>query len=249
MRGLITIVALGFLALTAVAADGAQAPSVWLAQKSPVVVVGTGFKAGNAVRVTYASGALRRQRTVTAGPAGQVRAVFGGTTFARCRGAQLAAGGAELIVTPCSSPGGRPVLVGTLGGVVRGTAFLPHEHVQLLGRVSGQTPVTASVDAGAAGALHRPRSGAPAGVRRGLLPRNRLARLDRHVHRGSAGLQGPVAPRVSDLFGSRRFACRSDVAGNEVRVPASQCGCRAECRRRPRGRVQGAAAGSPIRPG
>ena len=153
MRGLITIVALGFLALTAVAADGAQAPSVWLAQKSPVVVVGTGFKAGNAVRVTYASGALRRQRTVTAGSAGQVRAVFGGTTFARCRGAQLAAGGAELIVTPCSSPGGRPVLVGTLGGVVRGTAFLPHEHVQLLGRVSGQTPVTASVDAGAAGAF------------------------------------------------------------------------------------------------
>ena len=151
MRGLITIVVLGFVALSAVAANGAQAPSVWLAQRSPVVVVGTGFKAGHAVRVTYASGTVQRRRTVLAGPSGQVRALFGATTFVRCTGAQVTAGGAELIVTPCSAPGGRPALIGTLSGVVSGTAFLPHEHVQLLGRLSGEAPVTASVDAGAAG--------------------------------------------------------------------------------------------------
>ena len=151
MRGLITIVVLGFVALTAVAANGAQGPSVWLAQKSPVVVVGTGFKAGRTVSVTYVSGLSHRRRTVTAGPAGQIRAVFGGTTFARCSGAQIAAGGAELIVSPCSAPGGRPTLIGTLSGIVSGRAFVPHEHVRLLGRVSGEEPVTAAVDAGPAG--------------------------------------------------------------------------------------------------
>ena len=153
MRGLITIVVLGLVALTAVAANGAQGPSLWLAQKSPVVVVGDGFKPGRTVTVTYASGTAHLRRTVTAGPKGSLRAVFGGTTFARCAGTKVAAGGAQLVVAPCSSPGGRPLLTGTLAGVVRGTAFLPHEHVQLVGRVSGAAPVTASVDAGAGGAF------------------------------------------------------------------------------------------------
>ncbi len=151
MRGLITVVVLGAVGLTAVAANGAHGPSVWLAQKSPVVVVGSGFKAGRSVTVRYASGTAHLRRTVTVGPSGGLRTVFRGTVFARCAGAQVTAGGAELVVTPCSAPGGRPGLIGTLSGVVHGTAFLPHEHVQLEGRVSGQAPATASVDAGAAG--------------------------------------------------------------------------------------------------
>ncbi len=150
MRGLITAVLLGVVAFTAVAASGAAAPRVWLAQKSPAVVVGTGFKAGRSVAVTYASGAKHLRRTVTASSRGRIRAVFGGTRFARCSGVQIVAGDASLVVRSCAS-GGRPVLTGTLAGIVRGSSFLPHERVQLLARVSGQKPVSASFEAGSAG--------------------------------------------------------------------------------------------------
>ena len=151
MRGFITAVVVGLVALTAVAANGAEGQSVWLAQKSPVTVVGGGFKAGRSVGVTYKVGAKRLHRTVTVGTAGTIRAVFRGVTFARCGGVQIVAGDASLTVRPCSAPGARPALTGTQSGIVRGTAFLPHERVQLLGRVSGEAPVTASLEAGAAG--------------------------------------------------------------------------------------------------
>ena len=104
MRGLITVLVLGVVALSAVAADGAQGPSVWLVQKSPATVAGTGFKAGRTVVVTYRTSAGRRQRAVTASAAGQITAVFRGVTFARCNGAQIVAGDASLVVRPCSAP-------------------------------------------------------------------------------------------------------------------------------------------------
>ena len=153
LRGLITSFAAGLVALTAVAANGAGGPTVWLAHKSPATVVGTGFGAGRNVAVTYTAGTKHLRRTVTAGPGGRIKAVFGGVSFARCGGVEIVAGDATLLVRPCSSPGGRPVLTGTQSGIVRGAAFVPREHVQLLGRVSGQAPVTASMDAGPAGAF------------------------------------------------------------------------------------------------
>ena len=45
------------------------------------------------------------------------------------------------------------MLTGNQVGMVRGALFVPHEHVQLLGRVSGQTPVTVWFDAGSAGSF------------------------------------------------------------------------------------------------
>jgi hypothetical protein len=153
MRGLITGIAIGVVALTAVSANGASSQSVWLVQKSPATVAGSGFKAGRSVVVTYRTSTWHRQRTVTATAAGQITAVFRGVTFARCSGVQIAAGDAELIVRPCSSPGGRPVLLATQSGLVTGSKFLPHERVQLLGRASGQAPHSETVDAGPTGAF------------------------------------------------------------------------------------------------
>jgi hypothetical protein len=153
MRGFITGVVVGVVALSAVAANGAQGPSVWLVKKSPATVTGTGFKAGRSVVVTYRTSAWRRQRTVTASASGQINAAFAGVTFARCGGVQIVAGAAELIVRSCSSPGGRPLLLATQSGLVSGSKFLPHERVQLLGRTSGQEPVLETVQAGATGSF------------------------------------------------------------------------------------------------
>ena len=133
----------------AAVAGGTAQPIVRLVQASPVVVQGNGFKPGSSVTVRYVSGAARLRRAVTANRAGAFRVTFGGIVFARCKGLQLIAGPAALAVPTCSSPNGRPLLLGGLSGAVSGAAFVPGEHVVVTGRVSGAN--AASVAAAVAG--------------------------------------------------------------------------------------------------
>jgi hypothetical protein len=132
----------------AVSAAGSTPPHVALVQAAPVVVAGGGFTPGHAVSVGYVSGAQHARREVRANAQGAVRAVFDGFAFVRCRGASVrAAGAAALVILPCSAPGGEPTVEGTIAGVVRGSAFVPGEHVVLMGRVSDADPVTTKLDA------------------------------------------------------------------------------------------------------
>src|SRR4051812_25716578 len=143
-----TVVTLVLVLVAAAAAAGSGGPRVTLLQPSPVVVAGVGFAPGRAVAVGYVSGAHRARRIAHADAHGRVRAVFKALVFERCRGLTLRAGAApRLVVLPCSAPGGKPVVAATVAGLVRGSAFVPGEHVVVSGRVSDTDPVTAKLDA------------------------------------------------------------------------------------------------------
>ena len=138
----------------AAAAAGAGPPRLTLLQASPVVVGGTGFTPGQRVSVRYTSGATHLRPSATATVRGTVRVVFGGVTFVRCRGAAIRAQEtAEVVILPCSVPNGKPRLSGTLTGLLRGVSFVPGERVRITGRVSDSDPVSATLDAGSAGAF------------------------------------------------------------------------------------------------
>src|SRR4051812_40898499 len=137
------------LALVAAAAAAGSPPArLALVQASPVTIAGAGFQSGHAVTVSYVSGAQHGRRVVRASAQGGVRVVFQTLAFDRCRGATVRAGAAPLLlVLPCSTPGGKPTIGGTLGGFVRGSAFVPEEHVTVTGRASGSGPVTRNLAA------------------------------------------------------------------------------------------------------
>jgi hypothetical protein len=134
--------------VTAAGAAGSTRPQVALLQASPVAIGGTGFQPGRAVTVTYSVGSKRITRVAKPGARGGFTLVLRGVSFDRCRGASVrAAGAAALVVLPCTAPGGKPSIGGTIAGFVRGAAFVPGEHVRVTGRVSDADPVTAIVDA------------------------------------------------------------------------------------------------------
>lgn len=151
MRAYVLPVAVALAAVSAGASWSTAGPSVWLAQASPVVAVGSGFAPGTTVQVSYRSGSIRRERAVVVPASGRVRVVFGGVAFQRCRGAEVNAAAAALVVRPCNVAGGRPSLAAPRVGLVRGSAFLPHERVVVLGRLSGETQAAQSVTAAADG--------------------------------------------------------------------------------------------------
>lgn len=143
-----------FSALLAVGAAAPAPAHLQLVQASPVVVAGTGFAPGRSVTVGYRSGAQQARRTARADRSGRVRVAFKGVTFARCRGASIRAASAPaLVVLPCTVPGGRPTVAATIAGLVRGSAFVPGEHVALTARISDADPVTAKLDAAADGSF------------------------------------------------------------------------------------------------
>ena len=141
-------------ALLALAAGGSAPPHLQLAQAAPVVVVGTGFAPGRSVTVAYRAGTQQAQRVARADRNGRLRVAFHGLSFDRCRGASIrAAGATALVVLPCGVPGGRPTVSATIAGLVRGSAFVPGEHVSVTARVSDTDPVTAKLDAGGDGSF------------------------------------------------------------------------------------------------
>jgi hypothetical protein len=148
-----TVAALALALVCTTAADGSQRPVLRLAQASPVIVTGMHFRALRAVDVHYRSGAVDLRRSVAAGRNGAFRLVLRGTSFTRCRGVRLAAGSAALVVPACSAPSGRPSLSGHLAGLVRGSAFVPGEHVTLTARASGEPAVGGSAEADATGSF------------------------------------------------------------------------------------------------
>ncbi len=151
MRAYVVAAALGLAAVWAGASGSTPGPTVWLAQASPLVVVGSGFTPGTPVRVSYGSGAVQRQRPVVVSANGRLRAVFAGVGFQRCRGAEVEAGAAALVVRPCNVPGGRPSIAAPRVGLVRGSAFLPYERVVVVGRLSGEQQAAQAVSAAADG--------------------------------------------------------------------------------------------------
>jgi hypothetical protein len=140
--------------VTAAGASGSTRPHLALLQASPVAIGGTGFQPGRAVTVSYRAGTTTLRHVAKPGPGGRFTLVFRGVSFDRCRGASVrAAGAATLVVLPCSAPGGKPSIGGTIAGFVRGAAFVPGEHVRVTGRVSDADAVTASIDADAKGSF------------------------------------------------------------------------------------------------
>jgi hypothetical protein len=140
--------------VTAAGASGSTRPQVSLLQAAPVAIGGTGFQPGRAVTVTYRAGTTTLRRVAKPGPGGRFTLVLRGVSFDRCRGASVRATGAEaLVVLPCSAPGGKPSIGGTIAGFVRGAAFVAGEHVRVTGRVGDADPVTTSVDAAANGSF------------------------------------------------------------------------------------------------
>jgi hypothetical protein len=151
MRALFATIAL--VLVGAAAADGSQQRTVRLVQASPVIVVGSHFGALRTLTVRYRSGAVDLHQSVHTGRNGAFRVAFGGTTFTRCRGLNVAAGGVALIVPSCTAPSGRPALTGHLAGLVRGRAFVPGERIALTARASGEAAVTGSAQADATGSF------------------------------------------------------------------------------------------------
>jgi hypothetical protein len=90
-------------ALTLLAAgpvDAVSRPTIALVKTRPVEVRASGFKPGEAVRVTVRSDNLRHT-TATAGPSGHFRTTVPGAVIARCH---------ALVITAAGAHGSRAVL-------------------------------------------------------------------------------------------------------------------------------------------
>lgn len=82
------------VALLAFAAAGASAPAVKLADRSPLVVSGSGFEAHASVRVTVSAPHVKVAKTVHAGADGRFRARWA-FTVGRCSGVTMVARSAK----------------------------------------------------------------------------------------------------------------------------------------------------------
>jgi hypothetical protein len=140
--------AVGGIVLGSLAGPAAK-PAVTLVDGSPVVIVGSGYTAGAKFFVTYHSGATEVRRHVVATIAGRYRVVLKGVTFKRCNGLQLAAPGAAVRVASCAA-GRRPAVTAEPGGLISGSAFVPHERVAVTARI-GDLVLRGSARAGSSG--------------------------------------------------------------------------------------------------
>ena len=73
MRGRALLLVAAYAALLVPIAEGASGPRLMLLDRSPVVIAGVGFKAGERVRVTVRAPSLVVERDVRADPSGRFR--------------------------------------------------------------------------------------------------------------------------------------------------------------------------------